>query len=975
FWNFTGGDGETAYVATYGIPDQNGDGFLDAADSRILYPQGHGDAWGHYLTALTTYYDLLRHTNFIWHPRPEETLVAGVPIEVNYQDERRFAGIAAARARAGAEIVDRTYRLNYSDDPLAILLGGTDPDQRRAWGVLDWARRTAQASYFDWVTGNALLPAVDTNLTHTGIQKVDRTTVTELVQIVTETEAAVNGLDRSDAGFNPLGFARGVVPFDLDPNQLLTTFVRTTHFEQIYQRALQALQNAEATFNRASALSAELRKQQNSVSDYSVAVAGQESSYLNDLIEIYGYPYAGDLGPGGAYPADYNGPDLAHWMYVDELDVMAARLQPAAGWGNVAARFSAITTLVTNWGSTIGSETWERLNSSPTALLVEVEYPVSTRDYAFEAPASWGQRRAEGRLQTQLRAMLLAQAQVRQTATSYKNLIDEIQEKVDVLALRSNLKDEILILRSNHELGASIISATLATLKTSILLADATSKTLDESFAALEKAIPGIEGLAFDVGAPIKAALYIAKNFSAEVPSKIATAAEIVALALESTKEGLDLTFETNIEMAETNFELKEMTKDLEGSVREEATLRLDLYNANRALLQTARDLEATIAEGNRTLVARTVFRKITAGTIQADRYRDLGLRLFRNDALQKYDSQFETAANYVYLAAAAYDYELNLGGASGSGASFGALIPAERNLGELVGGQPVVSRVGLASVLGRMRQNFDVLKSQLGLNNERAERSRFSLRSEAFRILPSSATNSASDTNWRQTLQSARVTNLWEVAEFRRYCRPFAPESAGPQPGLVLRFGTTIAAGRNFFDQPLGSLDSSYDPSEFATRIRSVAVWFSGYDAANLATKPRVYLVPVGTDRLRSPDGDDFTVRDWQVLDQRIPMPFPLTEADLSDLSGFPVYPSVDGSFSPIRRHSAFRAYQDSAFDLDQFNESTRLVGRSVWNSQWVLIIPGAYLLGDASQGMDQFIQSVEDIKLYFQTYSVSGN
>ena len=37
----------------------------------ILYPQGHGDAWGHFLTALNKYYELLRHPNYTWVPRAE----------------------------------------------------------------------------------------------------------------------------------------------------------------------------------------------------------------------------------------------------------------------------------------------------------------------------------------------------------------------------------------------------------------------------------------------------------------------------------------------------------------------------------------------------------------------------------------------------------------------------------------------------------------------------------------------------------------------------------------------------------------------------------------------------------------------------------------------------------------------------------------------------------------------------------------
>lgn len=42
FWNFTGNDGEAAYVASYGIPDQNSDGFVNAGDARILFRK---DLW------------------------------------------------------------------------------------------------------------------------------------------------------------------------------------------------------------------------------------------------------------------------------------------------------------------------------------------------------------------------------------------------------------------------------------------------------------------------------------------------------------------------------------------------------------------------------------------------------------------------------------------------------------------------------------------------------------------------------------------------------------------------------------------------------------------------------------------------------------------------------------------------------------------------------------------------------------------
>ena len=53
----------------------------------------------------------------------------------------------------------------------------------------------------------------------------------------------------------------------------------------------------------------------------------------------------------------------------------------------------------------------------------------------------------------------------------------------------------------------------------------------------------------------------------------------------------------------------------------------------------------------------------------------------------------------------------------------------------------------------------------------------------------------------------------------------------------------------------------------------------------------------------------------------------------------------------------------------------NNRLVGRSVWNTGWKLVIPGRTLLNDPNQGLDRFIQTVKDINIHFVTYSYSGN
>jgi hypothetical protein len=345
--------------------------------------------------------------------------------------------------------------------------------------------------------------------------------------------------------------------------------------------------------------------------------------------------------------------------------------------------------------------------------------------------------------------------------------------------------------------------------------------------------------------------------------------------------------------------------------------------------------------------------------------------RIFRNDAIQKYRAQYDLAAQYVFLAAVAYDYETQLlGGRAGAGRNFLTDIVRQRALGEVLNGVPVAGRHGLADPLARLNQNFGVLKGQLGFNNPQTETGRFSVRSELFRI----GTNSHEA--WRAELKKMIVPNLWDVPEFRRYCRPFAPESAGPQPGLVIRFPTTITFGLNYFGWPLGGGDNNYDPTLFATKVRSAGIWFSDYDGNGLSLTPRVYLVPAGADVMRSPSGNNLETREWRVVDQKIPVPFPIGFSSLNNSAWIPMNDSLSDTFADIRRFSSFRAFHDSGvFETSETISDSRLIGRSVWNTDWMLIIPGGTFLFDPNEGLDTFINSVGDIKIFFQTYAYSGN
>ncbi len=990
FWNFTLGDGEVAYQQNYNISDQDQNGFIDDKDARILYPQGHGDAWGHYLMAIKQHYQLLRHPYFTWIPRSELVNVAGVAIKVDFLDERKFATVAAAKAKAGAEIVDLTYRLNYVDDPAGQWQGYKDTKTDRAWGVDEWARRAGMGAYFDWLAGNTILPNVDPNPDHTGIDKIDRTTVKELAEIPAHYDEIQTRLDQADAGLNPLGLAKGVVPFDIDPSLVLNTSGATgkTHYEQIQDRALKAMQNALSVWDEVNKSTEALRRNQDAVEQLTANVTDQERDYKNRLSEIYGYPYGGDIGAGKTYPSGYDGPDLYHYMYVPVPDFDGNAVTPKE---DAVAYFNRIRLGVNRSGDTQSGAFGKSDDSfwfpddtfakdliggtnalSSTNRILAVVYPQTSGRYGFTPPASYGQRQAPGELQLALSDLIQSEARLRAALKNDDALFAEIDSKVGLLSSRFNLRAETVKLNSdlaNSKIG--LVSAILG-LKVAHGYALSVGQSVIRTADAMAEGLPKNVGLATDTTSFARSAIKfsgaIVANANAGIAAGLDASSQVIEKIALPTAEGI---VNSKIASAQFRYEIQVQVADLERVLHQVAASKIEGIRLSEAVNQAAGRYQAALAKGQRLIEERVAFRVKTAARTTESRYQDMTFRIFRNDALQKYRATFDLAQRYVFLAATAYDYESNLLGTdTRSGRNFLTDIIRQRSLGQMLNGAPVVGRSGLADPLARMGNNFDVLKTQLGFNNPQTETGRFSLRNELFRLRDSSTED------WQAKLKTLRVSNLWDLPEFRRYCRSFAPESAGPQPGLVIRFPTTVTAGQNFFTWPLGGGDSAYDSSRFATKVRSVGVWFSGYNGLGLSQTPRVYLVPAGADVLSSPTPNDFVTRGWRVVDQALPVPFPIGANRLKEPSWIPVNDSLGGSFAEVRRFSSFRAYHDSGgFSPSEVTSDSRLIGRSVWNTDWVLIIPGQTFLSNGNTGIDSFINSISDIKLFFQTYSYSGN
>jgi hypothetical protein len=521
------------------------------------------------------------------------------------------------------------------------------------------------------------------------------------------------------------------------------------------------------------------------------------------------------------------------------------------------------------------------------------------------------------------------------------------------------------------------------------------AKLAEDTSREAPKAIVGEIGIA-----PVELALTdaIGESIKASIDA-IEFMQELVANGLESAiigreqmQERLNIDLEKILAGNEYQDILHWTTLETQTKLKEQYVAQAELLEQVQAIQQTVQQVLKLQAEGQNLLTQRGQVRSRAAQRIQMNRYQDLSFRIFRDDALRRYNDSFDLAARYVYLAAKAYDYE------TGLLSSDTQLTPGSRFLEDVVRarlpgrfyvwlGEPETGidegEPGLADVMARMKADWDVVKGRFGFNNPDTETSRFSLRSERFRVSPLAAR----DGTWAQVLEDCKVADLRTLPEFKRYCIPFS-SSTNAEPALVIPFSTFVVAGKNYFGRDLAGGDNAYDPTHQATKIRSAGIWFTGYNtiADGLANEPRVYLLPVGQDVMRSPTREGLETRNWKILDQALPLPYDVGSADLDNPDYHPITDSLTEPLCQIRRFASLRAYHDSgSFDEAETHNNGRLVGRSVWNTKWLLIIPGRTLLSDPNEGIDRFIygalkngvrdgNGVKDIKIFFQTYSISG-
>ncbi len=1004
YWNYTHGinSGEAIYALNYNIREKagsaNANGVIDEYDAERMFPQGHGDAYGHYLTALTGYYKLLSNSNFTWTPRAEAVTVLGQPITVDYQDERKFAAAAGNLAHTAQQAVALTWRKSYKDDPAA---GWDHLRDRRAanpqtgvtrrQGLDEWVSRSTQGALYHWAVVNSLLPAHD--LVNTGIEQIDRTTVPEIAQLPAAADSFQTTIDSANARLNPLGLSPDAIAFDISPAELANG---VSHYEQVSHRALTALNNAAGAFNQAAVMTGSLRNQEIGLDDFNTGIVEQERAFEDELVGVFGSPYPGDVGPGKLFAQDYSGPDLFHWFIVDRPNDLVTTGAKFSITLQEAVNFNAFS------GDTLMNITGGLDNKTGvTSRTVTIQPSRYVQYNDVWKSGGLGTRGETGALQDALQDAQQSELAIADFKTSHlKDL--------------ANLRQAIVVFRdlvANHaaQLGEmDRNSTTVITLESVRVALGTISASLDAYAAAAESLgdtlaefFPRSVGLATDATSGARGAAKAAGSISGTVLSVLSIASTAASDALGVGVIAEEKRLEAALTRLGFSNEELQAAYELSTAYRDHVSRSNELMQLTLEHQRALQNVENVLAEGNNILANRELFRQRAAAVVQGYRTRDVTFRLFRNEALEQYRSLFDLASRYSYLSAKSYDYETGLLGSTQGKTVFRDIV-ASRSLGNLTDGTPQLTTsslgdAGLAGSMAKLNADFSVAKTRLGINNPDHGGTVFSMRGELFRIRTDASENSDNEA-WQQTLEQHITANVMADPDVATYCRNIRKPDGTPVPGIVIPFSTTIQQSRNFFGLELAAGDHAYTSSNFATKIYSVGLVLPGYvgmdayasgagvagapasSAPNaLSATPYVYLIPCGLDYMLAPPlGDTNIVRAWKVDDQALPLPFNLGANDFNSTQFFDANGTLSEKPWIIRKHQAFRPVNDPSLFYGEFPTeftNSRLVGRSVWNGRWKLVIPAYTLLNNEQEGLNRFAASVQDIQLFLRTYSNSGN
>jgi hypothetical protein len=919
--------GSVGYRSNYGFSNTPSN-----ATASEKFPQGHGDAFGYYLTATTIYLDAFGAARDDPVPAsfsqnmveslnaPEigadcgefdcESIVDddGITHHVGFHSVRNMAAAMAARARAANRIVDLTFRRDYREDADTPL---TDTDAARAWATADWARRGGVGAYLDWAVLNHHLPLPQEE-TADAVTEVHRRRMEEVRILASAVDEMQDRVDAAGAGLNPLGLVSNVVPFRIiQPGQLLNFLEGgassgQSHYGIVRSAALEAIKNARGILKRANQASNRLRGNEEVFADFENQVRATDVGFNDRLIEIFGLPSPSDRADNDGEDNDGDGVQLTDGVNDPHDDFIEAGCD-----GQCAGSPDLVNFLV-------DSQALEDLGQQP--------------------------RSAVGQVQLAMFELRTAALRVQVAALSVANLEALIEDKAENVAL---VRVEAV--------QALEIRATACDDQFTVI-----DRKKELTKAREERGLIGRVGGLIGAGA----ACYFGSSGGCEQAASSAGSffGQILGETASDHFSGSPIDEQFSIEREELRincWQTAQLTKisnnqtiraleiELEDLIRRTPQAILELAVAETQAQQALAVVQKSFLEGRRLVDERDRNRRVQSDKLQQFRFRDLAFRTFRNQALEQYGAFFDLAGRYVMLAARAFAYEYN---ERDEVSEQMQRLYRERLLGtESAAGQ------GLESVIARLDQkrqesDFVARLQKLSLFDHGGDE--FSLRKNLLGL----AINPSVDTNQQQLeknkafrafLESNIVQDLLDVPAFRQFASFDGDRDSGP--ALVLSIPTEVA-GRTFFGQRRGTTFGA--PANFDTcsnpKVFEFAILLEGVDNPGAIGVDSqlifAHFLPVGSSMLRTPAGGNCSlraVRTWAVVDQRIPgvsavyrdtggaildsfdLPRLATSPELDVINPFPV------------THAQIRNTQSPVFQDD-------LAGWSAWNTQWLLAIPG---------------------------------
>ncbi|MBR2839668.1 MAG: hypothetical protein IKE55_12850, partial [Kiritimatiellae bacterium] len=560
-------------------------------------------------------------------------------------------------------------------------------------------------------------------------------------------------------GLNPLGLSENAIPFDIDPDALAE---KSSHFEQILERTEKALANCKTVLDWANIYGSRLAQIQESETATTDDVAKQELAYQNQLIAIYGTPFAGDIGPGGTYPQGYEGPDLYNYNYMD-LSVFGLDAGLTTVFTNSYQMYEAGLSGYWNLQMAMGYET-------NMDMKVTLNYIVSDGGIRVKPATVGGVRATEGTIQHAYRDYIGAYQKLQTAMVTY-------QVKLAILKIADATVKESL----------GRVSATLTTALASLgfgvgyyMNADHWVDMIQTGFDFALKAdddsldvIAGIAGAGMTVITDPKAIAKAAKLPKRMTDMSSAYIELIAAKEFAYEKKGYQQLIDGVGTLLDKAWTVADTIRGLETKIQ---TVASEVNDAASAIQQALAELttaeaayRAEVYKGEMLQEERALWRKQVSNKATQQRYLDMFNRVQRNNALVKYSTAFDTAQRYVFELAKVYDYETGLLSSDPqSGKQFLADIVATRSLGNagLVTSSGTTDG-GLWDVVTRMKTNWDVLKGRLGVNNPDKPAKWFSLRYERFRIKP----DASGDEAWRRELRKYWKDDILSIPEVARHC------------------------------------------------------------------------------------------------------------------------------------------------------------------------------------------------------------